>query len=1026
MNRMTLCSTDGSVMPNHMVRWVLLLLAALVFASPSIAQIADAEIFSQEFPDSEVLGDPEAIRDALLQFSPQTGEDRLPGAGNVRALITLRPPTGVSPNDLEARRESMTIIEAALTGTDSVIVEIYKDLPIAQVDIDLAGLNALLAIPEVGGIEFDGKLETQLQSSRVAIGADVVNAEGIDGHDYGVPAPQSFSSDWIVAVLDTGTRLSHIALNGSTEYPHAASEACFTFGNLCPNGARAISGRDTSLPCTDDSRCSHGTHVAGIVTAQGLNGKPDGVAPRAGLYSIRVFDTGGVAYESSIISALEHVRSLVVDEGRRFASVNMSLGSAATYTGTCDGTGPAMKTAIDSLRNVGVLVVVSAGNDYESNRMSYPACISSAFSVGATTDSDSVADFSNLSSETDLHAPGVIVESTGTASDTDYYFSSGTSMAAPHVAAAAAALYSCVEGRTLAPAVPRASLDDAVAALLTNTGVAVPDNRGGGLHTKPRLDMLAAARSIHSNDAFAGASQLTGPNGARSQFLQCSSVEVDEPLERPNARGTLWYRWTAPENGTVFFDSCSALTSQAQMSLYSGPDLGSLTLEGTRSHSGPDCDFDDKPLEKKVLAGESLHLQFTANVLFGDFTIDWSFAALSDPFFTSPSISEALSGNTISLSWNDGGNDVDEWWIYAGSAAGGRQYVDSGSLGTSLETTITGLPSDGSDVHLTLWYRAESVWRSVQSTHAAASGGSPTFTSPENGAKLTSSSETIRWTDNGAGVTQWWLYAGTSPGSSDLFNSGSLGGAGSTNVLDLPLDGRIVHFTLWYRTGFAAWKSISTTYTAATISNPLLLVSPAPQSILSGSIEQIQWALSDPAVDVAEYWVYAGLTKGAADLYNSGSLGTATETYIKSLPVDGSEIHLTIWYRQTDQSSWTSINEVVFARQGRVAPRFIEPEFYINDEDFSGTEQFSWSAEGLEVEEWWVWFGGLTLLPSPVYDPDLYYDSGSLGTTTSAELPIPCVYDFEGPDPQFGATLWFRIGPHWDSTEALFSGTCNF
>jgi hypothetical protein len=84
---------------------------------------------------------------------------------------------------------------------------------------------------------------------------------------------------------------------------------------------------------------------------------------------------------------------------------------------------------------------------------------------------------------------------------------------------------------------------------------------------------------------------------------------------------------------------------------------------------------------------------------------------------------------------------------------------------------------------------------------------------PVPGSTLSGSTETFQWSANGAGVTEWWLYAGTSVGGKELYDSRSLGTSTSTTVAGLPTDGSTVWVRLWYLTD--DWYSVDFTYTAA-------------------------------------------------------------------------------------------------------------------------------------------------------------------------------------------------------------------
>jgi subtilisin family serine protease len=77
--------------------------------------------------------------------------------------------------------------------------------------------------------------------------------------------------------------------------------------------------------------------------------------------------------------------------------------------------------------------------------------------------------------------------------------------------------------------------------------------------------------------------------------------------------------------------------------------------------------------------------------------------------------------------------------------------------------------------------------------------GTPEITNPVPGSTLAGATVTFAWRSNGAAVTEWWLYIGSSQGAADLLNSGSLGTRLSVTVSNLPTDGRRLFVRLWYR-----------------------------------------------------------------------------------------------------------------------------------------------------------------------------------------------------------------------------------
>lgn len=170
---------------------------------------------------------------------------------------------------------------------------------------------------------------------------------------------------------------------------------------------------------TEDCQ-GHGTHVAGTV-----GGTTTGIAKGVTLHAIRVFGCTGSASTSSIISALDWV----VQNGQRPAVINMSLGGSFSST---------FNTAIANAVTAGFTVVVAAGNSSADACGTSPASAPSAITTGSTASSDAMSSFSNHGACVDLFAPGTSIYSAYYTGNTAFATMSGTSMASPHVAGAAA------------------------------------------------------------------------------------------------------------------------------------------------------------------------------------------------------------------------------------------------------------------------------------------------------------------------------------------------------------------------------------------------------------------------------------------------------------------------------------------------------------------------------------------------------------------------------------------------------------
>lgn len=258
----------------------------------------------------------------------------------------------------------------------------------------------------LGGLWLDGKGRVSLDRSVPQIGAPEAWRAGHTG------------AGATVAVIDSGLDATH------------------------PDLADAVAGAKGFVdeePGTDD-RNGHGTHVAGIITGNGAasGGERVGVAPDAKLLIAKVADTYGGVFESQVIAAMEWA----VDEGADVANISIGFYDE-------EGAGP-LESALNQLtRESGTLFVVSAGNDGPAaGSLGSPGTADEALTVGAVDRQDALADLSSrgprigdLAVKPDITAPGVDIASARAGSDGDPYVAmTGTSMAAPHVAGAAAIL----------------------------------------------------------------------------------------------------------------------------------------------------------------------------------------------------------------------------------------------------------------------------------------------------------------------------------------------------------------------------------------------------------------------------------------------------------------------------------------------------------------------------------------------------------------------------------------------------------
>jgi aqualysin 1 len=193
---------------------------------------------------------------------------------------------------------------------------------------------------------------------------------------------------------------------------------------MSPNSTMQTKADPVALdPATNPSDCNgHGTHVAGSAA-----GSRFGVAKGAILHGVRVVNCNGVGTSSSVLAGLDWV----VANGVKPAVVNMSLGGSAST---------AVDRAVRNAYQSGVLVVAASGNETRNACNSSPGREPLTINVSASDRTDRLASYSNFGTCVDLIAPGDAIVSASHQSDTGTANKSGTSMAAPHAAGAAAKL----------------------------------------------------------------------------------------------------------------------------------------------------------------------------------------------------------------------------------------------------------------------------------------------------------------------------------------------------------------------------------------------------------------------------------------------------------------------------------------------------------------------------------------------------------------------------------------------------------
>ncbi len=504
--------------------------------------------------------------------------------GPVLIMVTLnvsyQPEGGLSSPQQQTQRfniaQTQTRVLAALNGLSYKLLVRYQVFPTLALQADQATLQALAASPDVADIQENVRYQLVDTASDNLIGAPAAWARGYDG------------TGQVVVIADTGVQASHPFLAGKV-----IAEACFSTTvisqafSLCPNGqstgndgSPAMTGAGAGANCSlsIDGGCAHGTHVAGIAAGHDYTGGPgyDGVARNARIIAIQVFSAiscstppcGIGAFSSDLLAALQYVYTTLRPSYPTIASVNMSLGGGA-FSAPCPN--DPIAPGVNSLYSVNIASVIATGNRGYVGKISSPACIPNAVSVGAVDDNDQDASFSNDANFMSIRAPGVQVNSSvPIAGGSGYVTWDGTSMATPHVAGAWALFRQCAPNKTVTQ----------ILGVVRSTGVLI---LARGVMV-PRIQIDAALASLCPATTTTTASPTATPTS--SSTLTATPTSSSTLTATPTSSSTLTATPTSSSTLTATPTSSRTLTATpTSSSTLTATPTSSLTLTATPTSS---------------------------------------------------------------------------------------------------------------------------------------------------------------------------------------------------------------------------------------------------------------------------------------------------------------------------------------------------------------------------------------------------------------------------------------------------------
>ena len=363
-------------------------------------------------------------------------------------------------------------------------------------DLSSSQITALASDPRITSLSPDYKVQATVdENSTASWGLDRIDEPSLplDGRFHTLNDGEGVD----IYIIDSGVKGTHKA-----------------FGSRVLAGASFVGG------VGNDDCDGHGTHVAGTAA-----GDPYGVARAATIIPVRVLDCNGSGDFSTVLAGIDWAVQNMLNVRNRPSVANLSLGCVEVcYV-------PDVTSALNAAVSSGLTIAVAAGNEIASDACDYgPPAASAVITVGATTDTDTRAYFSNIGTCVDIFAPGMNITSADYASRSGSTSMNGTSMASPHVAGAAALIRSAYPLKTPAE-VRTALMAAATPGVVTYAGT-------GSANLLLRVDTLGVPFAAPTSDT---PPSVSGTPGVGSTLTAVPGTWIANPA--PTYQYA-WYRCT--------------------------------------------------------------------------------------------------------------------------------------------------------------------------------------------------------------------------------------------------------------------------------------------------------------------------------------------------------------------------------------------------------------------------------------------------------------------------------------------------
>jgi subtilisin family serine protease len=504
--------------------------AAIAAAVLAVAAAAAAQtVRGTAGPLMQLPDDPRAWTEKV---APDLMARAAVATGDLDVLIAFRQPAGVQAHTVAAMRAPVRL--QWIADTDAAVerdwapggVKVAQRLslaPIVHATVPASLLPALAADPRVDAIALNHKVHALDATGRAYMHVNAIQ-------------PPYTGTGVGIAFIDTGVDWTHpeLAPLGNKTI------ALFDYrGELSPNDSNYVAPGSATYAKDNDG---HGTEVAGIAAAAGVNLTAIGVAPAATVVSVKVLDSSGNGTDTEIAEGINAVlASIAAGNPYNIRAANFSLGGYDQGTGSAgvpqqpcdDEPGMPLVTLFQQLTDANVVPVVAGGNGGCTIGVSWPACISTSLAVSSVyeqayqyaeytdalqcnatgvtgcTDNNpvpgTIACYDDSGPKLDVWAPtGAVAPTMGGGYDTQGFF--GTSASAPYVAGMVA---------LLAQASPATTAANARLAL-RNTGIAITDARNGITRNAVQADLALAGLTcppLSTPANFAGNTTSLCPGG---------------------------------------------------------------------------------------------------------------------------------------------------------------------------------------------------------------------------------------------------------------------------------------------------------------------------------------------------------------------------------------------------------------------------------------------------------------------------------------------------------------------------------